>query len=112
MRRVTVTLGLAASILALAACNQAKNAAASAENATAAGAAKVADAAADVAGGAKMLKADATDQERIESAMSAAPKAVAEGATIMMMNADGSMKELRKGGNNFTCIPDDVTTPG
>ena len=34
------------------------------------------------------------------------------GATVMAMNADGSMKELRKGANNFTCIPDDPTTPG
>jgi hypothetical protein len=112
MRRVTALMAAGAALLALAACNQAKNAAASAENTAAAAGTKVADAAADVTGGAKMLKADATDQDRIDSAMSAAPKAVAEGATIMMMNADGTMKELRKGTGNFTCIPDDVTTPG
>ena len=112
MRRVTVTLGLAASILALTACNQAKNAAASAENATAAATAKVADAAADVTGGAKMLKADASDQEKIDSAMSAAPKSIGEGATIMDMSADGKMKELRKGTNNFTCMADSPATPG
>src|SRR5436190_2104451 len=97
MRRVTVLLAATAALFALTACNQAKNAAASAENTAAAATAKVADAAADVTGGAKMLKADATDQDKIDSAMAAAPKAVGDGATVMEMTADGKMKELRKG---------------
>jgi hypothetical protein len=111
MRRVTVLMA-ATALFALTACNQAKNAAAGAENTAAAATAKVADAASDVTGGAKMLKADATDQEKIDSAMSAAPKAIGEGATIMDMTADGKMKELRKGTNNFTCMADSPTTPG
>jgi hypothetical protein len=45
--------------------------------------------------------------EMIKNAMSAAPKAVAESATVI----DWDMNELRKGTNNFTCLPDDPTTP-
>jgi hypothetical protein len=52
------------------------------------------------------------DAALIQSAMSAAPAAVAQDATIMVMNADGSMRKLRDGHNGFTCIPDDPTTPG
>jgi hypothetical protein len=108
MRRVTLTLGLAVSVLALGACNQAKNAAVATENAAADAGAKVADA----AGEPRLLKADATDQEKIDSAMSAAPKAIGEGAAIVEMGADGKMRELRKGSNNFTCMADSPTTPG
>jgi hypothetical protein len=52
------------------------------------------------------------DQEVIASAMMAAPKAVAEGATILAMEADGSMRVVREGTNGFTCIPDSPATPG
>lgn len=52
------------------------------------------------------------DQALIASAMTAAPKAVSSAATVMQMGADGKMRTLRKGTNNFTCIPDDPTTPG
>lgn len=48
----------------------------------------------------------------IASAESAAPAAVSKAASIVQMNADGSMKELRKGNNGFTCVPDDPSTPG
>jgi hypothetical protein len=48
----------------------------------------------------------------IAGAESAAPKAIARGATIVMANADGSMKTLRKGTNAFTCMPDGPETPG
>ena len=112
MRRVTALMAATAALFTLTACNQAKNAAASAENTAAAATAKVADAATDVTGGARMLKADASDQDKIDSAMSAAPKAIGEGATIMDMGADGKMKELRKGTNNFTCMADSPATPG
>lgn len=105
MRTVATCLCLGASLIALGACQKAVNAASTVE-------ATAANAAADVTGGAKLLKADATDAEKIDSAMAAAPKAIGEGATIMAMGADGSMKELRKGTNNFTCIPDDPQTPG
>jgi hypothetical protein len=48
-----------------------------------------------------------TDEETITNAMSAAPEAVGKNATIV----NWDMKVLRKGSNNFTCIPDDPTTP-
>jgi hypothetical protein len=95
---------LGASLLALAACQKAANVAGAAEN-------TVTTAATSVTGEPKLLKADATDAEKIESAMQAAPKAIAEGATIIDMGPNG-MRELRKGSNNFTCMADSPTTPG
>jgi hypothetical protein len=53
-----------------------------------------------------------SDARMIASAMSAAPAAVGKGARIVAMNADGSMRELRKGDNGFTCMPDNPATPG
>jgi hypothetical protein len=44
-----------------------------------------------------------TDADKIKSAMSAAPMAIADGATIMDMP---SMKVLKQGTNGWTCIPD------
>ena len=44
--------------------------------------------------------------------MSAAPAAVGKGATIVAMEANGTMRTLRKGTNGFTCMPDNPTTPG
>ena len=54
----------------------------------------------------------AVDKKAIASAMSAAPKKVAVGATIVAMGANGKMRVLRKGNNGFTCMPDNPTTPG
>ena len=48
----------------------------------------------------------------IESAMAAAPQAVAAKATIVQAQADGSMQTLREGSNGWTCMPDNPTTPG
>lgn len=48
----------------------------------------------------------------IKSAMSAAPLTVAEHATIVASNPDGTMKTLRAGTNAFTCMPDNPVTPG
>ena len=53
-----------------------------------------------------------TDAEIIKSAMTAAPAKVADGATIVAMNADGSMRTVRKGSNGFTCMADNPATPG
>jgi len=47
----------------------------------------------------------------ISNAMSAAPEAVGKNATIMSFDDQGQMITLREGTNNFTCIPDDPTTP-
>ncbi len=53
-----------------------------------------------------------TDAELIASAMSAAPPAVARKATIVAFDEKGQMRTVRKGTNNFTCMPDNPTTPG
>jgi hypothetical protein len=52
------------------------------------------------------------DAALIRSAMSAAPTAVGRDATIVVARSDGSMRVLRRGGNGFTCMPDNPTTPG
>jgi hypothetical protein len=52
------------------------------------------------------------DTQLIASAMRAAPAKVAKGATIVAMEADGKMRTLRKGTNDFTCMPDNPATPG
>jgi hypothetical protein len=53
-----------------------------------------------------------TDAQMIASAMRAAPASVAKNATIVAMDASGSMRTLRKGTNGFTCMPDSPATPG
>lgn len=50
-----------------------------------------------------------TDAAKIASAVSAAPAAVADHATIMDM---ATMKPLRQGTNGWTCLPDMPHTPG
>lgn len=50
-----------------------------------------------------MVKPPSTDAEKIKSALSAAPAAVAEGATVMDMP---TMKVLKQGSNGWTCFPD------
>jgi hypothetical protein len=53
-----------------------------------------------------------SDADLIKSAMSAAPAAIARHATVVAMNADATMRTLRKGTNGFTCMPDNPATPG
>jgi hypothetical protein len=53
-----------------------------------------------------------TDAAKIANAMTAAPPAVSRNASVVEMNEAGGMKELRKGTNNWTCVPDDPSTPG
>jgi hypothetical protein len=53
-----------------------------------------------------------SDEQKIASAMSAAPANVSKAATIVEMTADGKMHTLRKGTNGFTCMPDNPGTPG
>jgi hypothetical protein len=53
-----------------------------------------------------------SDSAMIASAMSAAPPAVAAGATIVAMGPNGQMRTLRQGSNGFTCMPDSPSTPG
>ena len=56
--------------------------------------------------------APTSDDELIKSAMSAAPPAVTKDATIMALGPDGKLRTIRKGSNNFTCLPDHPATPG
>lgn len=56
--------------------------------------------------------ASSADEKLIKSAMRAAPKKVANGAAIVAMNSDGTMRTLREGKNGFTCMPDNPATPG
>ena len=58
------------------------------------------------------VKAPTTEPEMIKSAMSAAPPAIAQGATIVAMDEKMNMKTLRAGTNGWTCFPDMPTTPG
>jgi hypothetical protein len=56
------------------------------------------------AGLAEPQKKDVTDADYTKQALSAAPKAIADGATVMRMDKDGSMRTLRPGKNGFTCM--------
>ena len=53
-----------------------------------------------------------TDQQLIVSAMHAAPDKVSANASIVAMQADGSLRTLRPGDNGFTCMADNPETPG
>jgi len=57
-------------------------------------------------------KAGPSDAALIKSAMSAAPASISKHATIVAMDDQGKMREVRKGTNGFTCMPDNPTTPG
>jgi hypothetical protein len=52
-----------------------------------------------------------SDEELIANATSAAPEAVAQNAAVMAIDAQGQMRPLRAGTNNFTCMPDDPANP-
>ena len=57
---------------------------------------------------------DADVQAKIDNAMSAAPHAIADNATILDNNKDenGAFIVLRKGTNEWTCFPDWEGSPG
>ena len=57
-------------------------------------------------------KSAPSDAKLIADAMTAAPKKVAENATIVAPDPKGGMRTLRKGTNGFTCMPDNPATPG
>lgn len=56
--------------------------------------------------------ASASDRQLIDSALRAAPRAVAAHAAVVAPQPDGSMRTVRAGSNGFTCIADEPTTPG
>ncbi|MBZ5654794.1 MAG: hypothetical protein LAO56_05895 [Acidobacteriia bacterium] len=45
-----------------------------------------------------------SDSEYLAQALSAAPEAIAKGAAVVRVEANGSMRTLRKGENEFTCM--------
>lgn len=51
-------------------------------------------------------------QELIDSALSAAPPSVARDASVVIIAADGTVVELKKGTSPVRCLPDDPETPG
>ena len=53
----------------------------------------------------------ADNAEMIKNAMSAAPKAVGESATVVTFDDKINMLVLKNSTNGFTCIPNDPTTP-
>jgi hypothetical protein len=53
---------------------------------------------------AKAPKKQISDAEYTAQALSAAPKAIAEKATVVRMGDDGSMRTLKQGTNGFTCM--------
>jgi hypothetical protein len=53
-----------------------------------------------------------SDSEYIASAERAAPPSISKNATIVSIGSDMTIRTLRKGTNNFTCLADDPTTPG
>ena len=52
------------------------------------------------------------DAALIASAEKAAPPSVARDAGVVTVDDKGAMRELRKGTNGFTCMPDNPATPG
>ena len=52
-----------------------------------------------------------TNSEMIANAMSAAPPSLSHNATIIAMDGD-KIRTLRKGTNEYTCMPDDPGSPG
>jgi hypothetical protein len=53
-----------------------------------------------------------TPEGKIASATSAAPPEISSQASVMEMDANGNMVELRPGTNGWLCMPDIATTPG
>jgi len=53
-----------------------------------------------------------SDEELIANATSAAPEAVAQNAAVVAVDAQGKMRTLRDGTNNFTCMADNPQSPG
>jgi hypothetical protein len=48
--------------------------------------------------------AQLSDDEYVRQALAAGPEAVAKNAAVVLMQPDGSMKTIRQGINEFTCL--------
>lgn len=66
-----------------------------------------------IGGSLGLAQAPKTKEAKIQNAMSAAPPGIAKDATVMdfPQTAGGTMVELRKGTNGWTCLPDMPDTP-
>ena len=53
-----------------------------------------------------------SSSDPVASAESAAPAAIAHNASVVTVDAKGTMTTVRKGTNGWTCIPDAPDTPG
>jgi hypothetical protein len=53
-----------------------------------------------------------SNAEIIRSALSAAPREIAEHAAVIAPDANGKMTELQAGTNGWTCMADEPNTPG
>jgi hypothetical protein len=53
---------------------------------------------------AKTQQKQTSDSDYMAQALSAAPEAVAKGATVVRVEENGSMRTLRAGKNEFTCV--------
>jgi hypothetical protein len=61
---------------------------------------------------AESLKPQESKIEKIKRALSAGPSTVTNDATVAEIGPDGTMKVLRQGTNDFTCMPGDPTGIG
>jgi hypothetical protein len=57
-----------------------------------------------IAAAATTQQKQSSDSEYIAQALSAAPEAVAKGAAVIRVEENGSMRTLRAGKNEFTCL--------
>lgn len=57
------------------------------------------------------MAAEMTDAELVANAISAAPVAVGQNATVVNFDAQMQMKTLKEGSNGFTCMPDNPASP-
>src|ERR1022692_411176 len=48
--------------------------------------------------------AEMSDADYVKQALSAAPKAIGDAASVIRMDKDGAMRTLRSGTNGFTCM--------
>jgi hypothetical protein len=64
------------------------------------------------AGAKRAAGAAMSDAALVRNALSAAPKAIAEHAAVIVPDSSGKMRTLREGTNGWTCVPNDPGTPG
>jgi hypothetical protein len=61
---------------------------------------------------AQSTKPQESETEKIKRALSAGPSSITNDATVTEIDSEGTMKVLRQGTNDFTCMPGDPTGVG